>query len=70
MAIGFGLVEASAIFSGLVNESFGPGGGGQGMGVGVGGQDIFIADAVPVAGDSVASLQTGRPGSIFPDRFR
>ena len=41
MAVICGLVEVTTIFSGLVNESFSPGGCGQ---------DIFIADAIQGAG--------------------
>ena len=52
------LEVAGPISSGLVDECQGPGGGGQSMGMAVGGQDIFIADAVPLAGDTVAALHS------------
>ena len=63
------MVEAGTIFPGLVNESFGPGGGCQGMGMGVGGQDIFIADAIPVAGDPVAPFQPEDQVQFFQVAF-
>jgi hypothetical protein len=35
------------------------------MGMGVGGQDIFIADAVPVAGDAVAPFHVEDQVQLF-----